>query len=58
MNTKEIVKVEFVPHFYGGVNFSFWRVVGKDFQKTGNFKDKSEAVQWAIDNNYQVEDNQ
>lgn len=55
MPLKETVKVEFVSHFYGGVNFSFWRVIGKDFQKTDNFKSKVEAVRWAIENDYEVE---
>ncbi len=57
MIIKESVKIEFVPHFYGGVNFSFWRVVGKDFQKINNFKDKAEATQWAIEHGYEIEDN-
>ena len=50
------VKAEFVPHWYGGVNFSFWRIIGQDFQKTGNWKSKEQAEAWAIENGYQIKE--
>lgn len=52
----EKVKIEFVPYYYGGINFSFWQVKGNGFTRTNNFKTKEKAIEWAIENGYRVED--